>query len=70
MIQINLYRYRGENGTIVSPVQLPMEYTEMRRLVADAGMVLTNGEIEVSVIDVDLNEIELWSEINSKDIEG
>ena len=40
------------------------EYTEVYRLYADLGMILTNGEIQTPMIDVD--SIEGWTEIKEK----
>lgn len=56
---INLYKYEREDGkTTVSPIKPEgKEYTEMYRLVADEGMVLTyNGEIVGEVIDTDTRD--------------
>lgn len=52
---INLYKYERENGGVtVSPVKPDGEYTEMVRLVADEGKVLTqDGEHFTSCIDTD-----------------
>lgn len=54
MQTINLYRYvRADGGVTVSPVKPDCEYTEMVRLVADDGKMLTNdGEHLTGCIDV------------------
>lgn len=60
---INLYKYeRADGGITVSPIKPDCEYTEMYRLVADEGKVLTNGEIVTSCIDVESTEG--WVEID------
>lgn len=67
---INLYKYERENGkTTVSPNKPEdKEYTEMYRLVADEGMVLTyNGEIVGEVIDTDT--MDGWGEVEKPDEE-
>ena len=63
MQKINLYRYKGEGGTVDTLVKLPMEYEEMYRLVADEGKVLTNGDVITTVIDIPVADLEKWSEI-------
>lgn len=60
---IPLYKYeRADGGTTVSPIKPECEYTEMYRLVADEGKILTNGEITTSCIDVE--SAEGWQEID------
>lgn len=55
MQAIKLYRYnRADGGVTISPVKPDGEYTEMVRLVADEGKVLTqNGESITTCIDTD-----------------
>ena len=60
---IPLYKYeRADGGTTVSPIKPECEYTEMYRLVADEGKILTNGEITTSCTDVEIADG--WSEID------
>ena len=62
MQTITLYKYEREGGgTTVSPNKPNTEYTITYRLVADEGMVLTNGEVQTTCIDTD-NPQE-WTEI-------
>lgn len=57
-----LYRYERESGkTTVSPNKPEGDYTEIFRLIADEGMILTDGEIQTPCIDVDSTEG--WVEI-------
>jgi hypothetical protein len=59
---INLYRYiREGGGTTVSTAQPDCEYTTLFRLVADEGMLLTNGTITTSCVDT--HDTSVWSEI-------
>jgi hypothetical protein len=62
---ITLYRYERENGGVtVSPNKPNVEYTEMYRLVADDGKLLTlDGENTTSCADVE--SIEGWYEIDA-----
>ena len=62
MQTINLYRYnRPDGGVTVSPVMPDCEYTEMFRLVADEGFVLTDGETFTHCVDTD--DVGAWTEI-------
>lgn len=62
MQKITIYRYvRADGGVTVSPVKPDGEYTELFRLVADEGMVLTDGEQYVSCVDTDAPDI--WTEV-------
>lgn len=68
MTNIPIYIYAGENGTIQSPIKLPIqESRQMRRLIADDGKELVKGDITTSVIDVELNDVENWTEIDKEE---
>lgn len=60
-----LYRYKREDGGItVSPEKPDCEYTELVRLIADEGkMVTKDGENLFPVIDV--NNAEGWYEVDA-----
>jgi hypothetical protein len=62
---IDLYRYE-ENGTvIISPNKRnETDIPSRARLVADEGAILTNSTTETEVVDVMLDEVEQWHEIN------
>ena len=64
---INLYKYEREGGGVtVSPVKPECEYTEMFRLVADEGKMLTqDGENLTACADVE--SIERWYEVDAPD---
>lgn len=54
MQTIPLYRYaRADGGVTVSTVKPDTECTEMTRLVADDGYILTNGETFTACTDTD-----------------
>ena len=61
------YKYQGLNGTIISNVLLEgINKIEMYELVAEKGMILTDGNLilkKALVLPEDLSE---WSEIEDK----
>ena len=62
MQAISVYRYtRKDGGVSVSPVKPEGEYTELYRLVADEGMVLTDGVNYAACTDT--ARPELWYEV-------
>lgn len=62
MQTIPLYRYtRSGGGVTVSTVKPDTEYTELSRLVADDGFILTDGETVTSCTDTD--NPSAWSEV-------
>lgn len=63
---IPLYRYnRPSGGVTVSPVKPEGEYTELFRIVADDGMVLTDGENVTTCTDT--TDPSAWSEVADSD---
>lgn len=66
---IKLYKYtRIGGGTTISPIMPDGEYTEMVRLVADEGKVLTNdGENFTSCVDTE--NPDGWYEVASAEDE-
>ncbi len=61
MQTITLYKYeREDGGTTVSPVKPDCEHTTLFRLIADEGMVLSNGDVTTECIDTD--DAEGWAE--------
>ena len=62
MKTIPLYRYnRPGGGVTVSTVKPDAEYTELTRLVADGGYILTDGTNYASCTDTDNPSV--WSEV-------
>lgn len=65
MIKKDLYRYIGRNGAITSLVYLEdAKFYPMYRLIADEGKMLTNGEIKIKSIDIFVEDLDKWTEIN------
>ena len=63
-----LYRYEREPGKITVSTEIPdAEYTELYRLIADEGKILTNGETEAYCIDVDSTDG--WTEVDAPEEE-
>ena len=61
MQKVPLYRYiRVDGGVTVSINKPETEYTELTRLIADEGYILTNGDTYASCIDT--NNPDLWIE--------
>ena len=60
-----LYRFtRPDGGVTVSPEKPDTEYTEMFRLIADEGKLLTqDGENMTSCVDTDT--VEGWYEVDA-----
>ena len=68
MQKITLYRYnRPDGGITVSPVKPEGEYTELFRLVADEGFILTNGETSTTCTDTD--NPAAWHEVEDTEYE-
>lgn len=62
MWTITLYRYiRPDSGVSVSTVKPDVEYTELTRLVAGEGYILTDGVNHTSCIDTDYPDA--WVEV-------
>ena len=62
MKEITLYRYlRPDGGVTVSPVMPDTEYTQLVRLVAGEGCVLTDGTTATVCIDTD--NPTAWTEV-------
>ena len=62
MQTVTLYRYtRPDGGVTDSPVKPEGAYTVRYRLIAEEGMVLTNGTTTAACVDVDSPEG--WTEI-------
>ena len=70
MQSITLYKYkRADGGVTVSPIKPDGEYTEMVRLVADEGKVLTSdGENFTSCVDTE--NPDGWYEVASAEDEA
>lgn len=68
MQKINLYRYEINGAVLITPNKRNETDTPSRaRLVADENCTLTNGTTETEVVDVMLDEVDKWAEINALD---
>lgn len=66
MQKITVYRFiRPDGGVTVSPTKPDGEHTELYRLIADEGMVLTNGETTTTCTDT--YDPDIWTEIEDAD---
>lgn len=67
MQKVNLYRYE-ENGTvIITPnARVETDTPSRMRLIADENRILTDGTTETEVIDVMLEDVDKWQEINAE----
>ena len=62
MLRIPLYRFtRPSGGVTVSPVMPDTEYTQLVRLVAEEGCILTDGTTATACIDTD--NPDAWTEV-------
>lgn len=67
MQKIPLYRYiRPDGGVTVSTEKPDTEYTELCRLVADEGLVLTDGDAATPCVDT--GNPDMWTEIADADL--
>lgn len=69
MLIVDLYRYE-ENGqvTITPTPRKDTDIPSRKRLIAEGeNAFLTNGEIETPAVDVMLDEVELWTEVDGDD---
>ena len=71
MQKVNLYRYEDENGVVtITPTPRTETDTPSRlRLVADKGMLLTDGNTETPVVDILPEEASNWHEIPDEQAE-
>lgn len=68
MKKIKAYKYLGRNGILITRVLIEdAKNYPMMELVADKGKILTNGEVKVHSITVDIEEASNWEEITDKD---
>lgn len=68
MTKNKIYRYLGRNGILTTPILIEgATPITMYRLIADTGMVLSNGKTHASMIDVFDDEVDNWFEIPAED---
>lgn len=67
MVKKNLYRYVGRNGIITSLVHLEdAHYYPMFRLIAGPDKILTDGTVYVKSVDIFVENLNQWTEIEDK----
>ena len=68
MKKTKLYRYLGRNGILTTRVLLDgIEHIPMVELIADSGMILSNGEITKYSIIIEESKESAWKEIKDAD---
>ena len=66
MQTITLYRYTRQNGGVtVSPNKPDSEYTNLYRLIADEGMILSNGSEQTFCVDTE--DPGAWTELDHEE---
>ena len=64
MIKNNLYKYLANNGILITTLYFEdMKHIPMYHLIADEGMVLTNGQRTAKVVDIEAIDLDSWKEI-------
>jgi hypothetical protein len=67
MQKVNLYRYEEADKVVITPNKRNETDTPSRmRLIADENCILTDGTTERIVIDVMLDDVDKWHEINAE----
>ncbi len=60
-----VYIYSGIGGTIQTTIKLPLQETrQLKRLIADDGKILVKGEEQTTCIDVEIDDVNNWTEID------
>ena len=68
MQKVELYLYNDGKTVVVTPNKRnETDQPSRMRLIADENAILINGETEALAVDVMLDEVELWREINGAD---
>lgn len=67
MQKVNLYRYEETDKVIITLNKRNETDTPSRmRLIADENCILTDGITETPAVDVMLDEVDKWQEINAE----
>ena len=68
MTKKKMYRYLGRNGILTTRILIDgVNYIPMVEIIADPGMILTDGETTTYSIIVEESEAPKWREIADKD---
>lgn len=72
MQRVDLYRYEDDNGVVtITPTPRTETDTPSRlRLVADEGMILTDGNTKTPVVDILPDSAENWHEIPDEEAQA
>ena len=71
MQTMNLYKYDEDNGYCVTPEKRnSKDQPYCYRLIADENKILTNGTTEATCIDIAINDLESWQEIDNVEEEN
>lgn len=64
MQKVDLYLYNDNGVVTITPTpRTETDTPSLLRLVADEGCILTNGTSETPVVDITLDEVDLWQEV-------
>ena len=64
MKKVKKYTYIGKNGTLTTFILLEnVPHTESYELIAEPGMILTDGHQQVSSITLKKEELKDWHEV-------
>lgn len=67
MQKVNLYRYEEIDKVIITPnARTETDIPSRMRLIAEENAILTDGTTETEVIDVMLEDVDKWHEINAE----
>jgi hypothetical protein len=67
MQKVNLYRYEENDTVIITPNKRNETDTPSRmRLIAEEDCMLTDGTMETPAVDVMLEDVDKWHEINAE----
>lgn len=71
MTKINRYRYLGKNGILTTSILL-QDSTPilMYRLIADEGKALTNGDKYVRMVEIFVEDLDQWTEVDIPSPQG
>lgn len=69
MQELKLYKTPEGQGYSIGPVQKENSEEYGKRLIADTGKTLTNGETTTTCIDIFPGDDTTWEEINAEDTE-
>ena len=60
-----MYRYIGQNGILTTYVLLNgIDHSLRYHIKADEGKILTDGNKNAKVVEINAEDLDLWTEIN------